>query len=126
MCDVLGVGCSGYYAWLSSTPSPRQLEQQRLEVKIKEIFYRHKCNYGARNIRQEMQATGFVISRRRVSKLMKTQGLYCKTKRKFKATTDSRHNLPIAPNFLAREFDAWAPDQKYVGDITYIWTQEGW
>lgn len=126
MCDVLGVSRSGYYAWLSSTPSPRQLEQQRLETKIKEIFYAHKCNYGARRIRQEMQAIGFVISRRRVSKLMKKQGLYCKTKKKFKTTTDSQHHLPIAPNLLAREFNAYTPDQKYVGDITYIWTQEGW
>jgi len=58
--------------------------------------------------------------------LMKQAGLTCKTKRKFKVTTDSKHQLPIAPNLLNREFEAMGPDQKYVGDITYIWTQEGW
>lgn len=126
MCDLLKVSRSAYYAWFDSTPSPRQLERQQLADKVKEIFWDHARNYGARRIRHAMQAQGFVIRRRRVSKLMKSQGLYCKTKRKFKATTDSRHTLPIAPNLLARDFSALAPDQKYVGDITYIWTQEGW
>ena len=126
MCCVFSVGRTSYYSWLRSTPSLRQLETQRLAEKVKEIFLANKCNYGARRIRKEMHYLGFTISRRRVSKLMKSQDLYCKTKKKFRVTTDSNHMLPIAPNLLARDFTAIAPDQKYVGDITYIWTQEGW
>ena len=87
----------------------------------------NRCNYGARRIRKILQLEGVSISRRRVGKLMKQQGLCCKTRRKFKIiTTDSKHNLPIAPNKLERNFSADYPDEKYVGDITYIWTTEGW
>ena len=66
------------------------------------------------------------ISRRRVSKLMKRQDLYCKTKKKFRVTTDSAHNFSIAPNLLQRQFNVSRPNQAYVGDITYVRTQEGW
>lgn len=86
----------------------------------------NRCIYGTRRIRRAMLNQGLAISRRRVGKLMKRQHLVCKTKRKFKMTTDSNHQLPIAPNVLQRDFTAIAPNQKYVGDITYIWTQEGW
>lgn len=86
----------------------------------------HHCNYGARRIRRSLQQLEVVISRRRVAKLMKNQGLCCKAKRRFRATTNSKHHLPIAPNLLARDFSATKPNQKYVGDITYIWTEEGW
>jgi len=85
-----------------------------------------RCNYGTRRIRKILLRQGILISRRRVGKLMKEQGLNCKTKRKFKLTTDSKHPLPISPNLLERNFSSSAPDQKYVGDITYIWTGEGW
>jgi len=85
-----------------------------------------RCSYGTRRIRKILQKQGIVISRRRVGKLMKQQELRCKTKRKFKVTTDSKHQLPIAPNLLDRNFMAHVPDEKYVGDITYIWTEEGW
>jgi len=85
-----------------------------------------RCTYGARRIRRALIKSGMAISRRRVGKLMKQQQLSCKTRRKFKVTTDSKHQLPIAENILKREFDATQPDQKYVGDITYLWTQEGW
>lgn len=83
-------------------------------------------NYGSRRIRKCLQLEGLIISRRRVGKLMKQENLHCKTKRKFRLTTDSKHNLPIAPDRLQRDFIACKPDQKYVGDITYIWTDEGW
>lgn len=87
---------------------------------------KNRCLYGTRRIRKILQTEGETISRRRVGKLMKQQELYCKTKRKFRITTDSKHNQAIAPNHLGRQFSALAPDQKYVGDITYIWTAEGW
>jgi putative transposase len=126
MCSILKVGRTSYYDWLRAQPSFRQLETERLAKVVKEIFIDNYCNYGARRIRKAMNHLDITISRRRVVKLMKNQGLYCKTKKKFRNTTDSNHSSPIAPNLLARDFTATAPDQKYVGDITYVWTDEGW
>ena len=82
--------------------------------------------YGSRRIRHILCKTGLTISRRRVSKIMKQLGLSSKIRKRYKVTTDSKHSLPIAPNLLARDFNARQPNEKYVGDITYIWTQEGW
>ena len=126
MCDVLQVSTSCYYHWCQAQPSKRAQENKRLSAKIKAIFYDNKCIYGSRRIRKELLAEGEIISRRRVIKLMKLNGLHCKTQRKFRITTDSNHKLPVAPNLLNRDFTASMPDQKYVGDITYIPTQEGW
>ena len=94
---MLNVSHSGYYSWLHAQPSPRQVESQRLSTKVKEIFIENRCNYGARRIRKAMNHLSINISRRRVSKLMKRQDLYCKTKKKFRVTTDSAHNFSIAP-----------------------------
>ena len=126
MCDVLGVGRSSFYDWLNGVPSTRAIENQTLANQIKEIFMDSRCSYGTRRIRHILQSKGITISRRRIGKLMKKQGLCCKTKRKFKLTTDSKHRYSISPNLLDRDFTADYPDQKYVGDITYIWTAEGW
>lgn len=126
MCDVLGVGRTSYYDWLNSQPSVRALENQEIGEKIKDIFVASRATYGARRLRRSLINMGYNLSRRRVRKLMKQANLYCKTRRKFKMTTDSKHKLPVAPNLLQRDFLATAPNQKYVGDITYIWTQEGW
>jgi putative transposase len=126
MCDVLNVSRSSYYDWLGSESSPRALENQRLAIMIKEIFMANLCSYGTRRIRKALLSRGILISRRRVRNLMRQQGLKCKTKRKFKVTTDSKHQLAISPNLLKRDFFASFPDEKYVGDITYIWTDEGW
>ena len=126
MCQVLGVSRSNYYDWLKRGPSARERDNLRLIEKVKVIFLSSRCTYGSRRIRHQLRSEGEVISRRRVRCLMSRADLHCKTKRKFKATTDSRHNLAIMPNLLNRDFTAAAPDQKYVGDITYVWTQEGW
>lgn len=126
MCTVLSVSRTAYYDWLKAQPSARSLENERLSLQIKEIFETNYGAYGSRRIKQVLNHEGIIISRRRICKLMKTLGISCKTKRKFKITTDSKHHLPIAPNLLKRDFDAMGPDQKYVGDITYLWTQEGW
>lgn len=126
MCNILEVNRSCYYEWLNSAPSARKLEDEELSKKIKVIFLENKCLYGSRRIRKALIKEGYKISRRRVGTLMKKQGLYCKTLRKFKVTTDSNHKLPIAPNLLNRNFYQDKPDQAYVGDITYIPTLEGW
>ena len=93
MCQLLDVGRSSYYEWLHAQPSARTLENQGLAKRIKEIFMESRCNYGARRIRKVLQSEGIFISRRRVGKLMKQQQLCCKTKRKFRTTTDSKHSL---------------------------------
>lgn len=126
MCQLLGIGRSSFYEWLVHKPSARTLENQRIVKRIKDIFMEGRGNYGSRRIRKCLQLEGLIISRRRVGKLMKQENLHCKTKRKFRLTTDSKHSLPIAPDRLQRDFIACKPDQKYVGDITYLWTDEGW
>ena len=127
MCDVLKVSKSGYYSWANQAfPSVRSLENKKLSQEIHRIFLEHKGRYGSRRIRQVLLNKEYPVSRKRVCKLMRAQGLCCKTKRKFRQTTDSNHDLPIAPNLLKRDFSPAGPNQAYVGDITYIPTQEGW
>ena len=94
---------------------------------INEVFVEGRGTYGSRRIRQRLiQKKITMISRQRVIKLMKESCLEVKTKRKFKATTDSNHNQPIAPNLLDRKFDVHLPNSYWVGDITYVPTEEGW
>jgi len=127
MCEILDVNRGCYYRWLREKfPSKRALENRELSERIKMIFIQHKCRYGSRRIRETLLTMGYAVSRRRVIKLMKSLQLCCKTKRKFKQTTDSNHQLPIAPNLLQRDFSPAQPNQVYAGDITYIATQEGW
>lgn len=83
-------------------------------------------NYGTRRIKRLLAKEGLLVSRRRIGRLMREQGLVCKAKRRYKVTTDSKHGLPVAPNLLNREFKPSQPNRSYVGDITYIPTQEGW
>lgn len=126
MCATLGVNRASYYEWLCSSPSKRTIENQFLSEKVNAIYWDSNQTYGSRRIQYILNTSGITISRRRVCKLMKVMKLSCKTKKKFKVTTDSKHMLPISPNLLARDFTASMPNEKYVGDITYIWTQEGW
>ncbi|MFT6346051.1 MAG: transposase InsO family protein [Polaribacter sp.] len=120
------VSSSGYYEWLNRLPSSRDIENQELQMQIKQVFVSNRNVYGTRRIAKILALDNIVISRKRIGKLMASAGLYCKTKRKFKVTTDSKHNKPIAPNLLARKFDVSAPDKYWVGDITYIRTESGW
>ena len=93
---------------------------------IIKIFNEGRNIYGTRRIASKLRANGIIISRRKIAKLMADTGLQCKTKRKFKTTTDSKHNKPIAPNLLKRQFHVAAPNRYWVGDITYIPTKGGW
>ncbi|HIB94074.1 MAG TPA: IS3 family transposase, partial [Candidatus Lambdaproteobacteria bacterium] len=111
---------------MKNRPSQRELEDQTFMEKIRMAFYEGRSSYGARRIKRALKHLGFQMSRRRVGRLLKRLGLCCKTKRKFKTTTDSNHNLPIAPNLLNRNFTPRTPNQCYAGDITYIPTDEGW
>ena len=126
MCRFMKVSRSGYYEWLTKPRCNRDNEDKALICKIKSIFQEGRCNYGTRPIRKELSRQGVIVSRKRVARLMNETHLVCKTKRKFKATTDSRHNKPIAPNLLDRKFNVSAANCYWVGDITYIPTAEGW
>jgi transposase InsO family protein len=120
------VSRSSYYDWLNSSEHLRAKEDKAFIEKIKLIFQASRRNYGSRRVRKKLLQEGSTISRRRVIRLMKEAELICKTKRKFKATNDSKHNKPVAPNLLDRNFTVDRPNLCYVGDITYIPTDEGW
>lgn len=127
MCETLMVSRSAYYAWLKKPAlSTRKQEDKVLSEAIKTLYIEHKCRYGARRLTKSLHKMGDTISRRRVGRLMKEMGLVCKTRRKFKYTTDSNHNQMISPNLLKRDFSPQRPNSVYAGDITYIPTQEGW
>lgn len=125
MAKILNVSKSGFYAYLNRPKSNREIENDRLLEKIKAIHKRSHGIYGYPRITKELQSDG-APSKNRVYRLMKKNGIKSKTVRKYKATTNSNHNLPVAENLLNREFTAEMPNQKWVSDITYIPTDEGW
>ena len=127
MCDVLKVSRSGYYAWRQRVPSAREMADADLLPEIKKIFADSKQTYGSPRVHIELQADGIRVSRKRVERLMRENGLKVPRKRKKRVvTTDSDHNLAVAPNLLDREFTAAAPNEKWVTDISYIRTDTGW
>jgi transposase InsO family protein len=120
------VSRSCYYAWLDAPKTALEQENDQLTETLTALFEQGRGTYGTRRLKRKFAEQGSVVSRRRIARLMKDAGLWCKTKKKFKATTDSKHNQSIAPNLLKRQFTVSQPDRYYVGDITYIATQEGW
>jgi len=126
MCLFLKVSRSCFYDWLKRPKTEREKENEALLILLKRLFKEGRGNYGTRRLKRKLADLGYTVSRRRIGRLMKRAGLICKTKRKFKVTTDSKHNQPISPNLLERQFSVEKPDQTFVGDITYIQTQEGW
>jgi len=126
LCELMQVSRTGYYSWRTRGTSARQKEYENLIPIVKEAHRISKETYGARRISKEIQAYGAYCGLVKAKTLMQLAGVSAKQKRKFKVTTDSKHNLPVAPNLLNREFKVTGPDLVYVGDITYIWTNEGW
>jgi putative transposase len=126
MCRFMGVSRSSYYAWLGRSETVSEKADAELTVMIKQCFSKSRANYGTRRLKEALSKRNRTVSRRRIGRLMREAHLACKTKRKFKATTNSKHDLPISPNLLDRQFTVDQPDQIYAGDITYIHTQEGW
>lgn len=120
------VSRSGYYSWRERGKSSRQIENEELISLVKKAHRESKETYGTRRIAEEVEANGNPCGRYRARTLMKLAGVTAKQPRKFKATTDSKHNLPVAPNLLERQFEVTEPDRVYVSDITYLWTSEGW
>ena len=127
LCILLDIAKSGYQAWRSGKViPPRKLEDLRLLVAIKAAPQRGRGIYGPKKIRDELAGQGIVVGLNRIKRLRTLHGIRCTHKKKFRVTTDSKHNLPIAPNLLDRQFVREAPNQVWVADITYIPTDEGW
>jgi len=126
LCRVLKVSESGYYAWATRLPSPRNRENARLEQEIQAAHQRTRGTYGPSRLQRDLADYGIFVGIGRIKRIRRKLGLRCKQKRKFKATTNSKHTLPVAPNLLAREFTVSVPNQAWVSDITYIPTAEGW
>lgn len=128
-CRVLGVSVAGYHEHFvrrASGAQRRHLSDDALLVHIKAIYAESRGGYGWPRIWKELLARGIRVGKQRIQKLMQRHGIRAKGKRRFKVTTDSNHNMPISANLLNREFTVDAPDRVWVGDITYIATDEGW
>lgn len=127
MCRVLEVCRSGFYTFLRRTPSARDRRREELADKIIEIHTDSRSTYGSPRVHRQLKESGESVSRKRVASIMRERQLQGKSPRKRKPhTTDSAHDNPIAPNRLERNFTATAPNQKWVADITYVDTDEGW
>ena len=122
----MNVSRSGYYAFLKRPESERSKRWKELLEKIKIIHKDSKEIYGAPTITAQIRSEGINVSRGTIALLMRNNGIKSKIRKKYKATTDSDHDLPVADNILNREFKADARNKKWVSDITYIWTDEGW
>jgi transposase-like protein len=126
MCRFLKVSHSAYHARLQRGQTEAEKDDAALTSLIRTEFDKSRAAYGTRRLKHILLGHQRTVSRRRINRLMREANLACKSKRKFKATTNSRHDLPIAPNHLDRQFTVNQPNQTYVGDITYVHTQEGW
>ena len=126
LCKVMQVSRSGFYNWVKRGKSTRDQERERLIPRVKEIHKTSKETYGSRRIAKEIEAAGTRCGKHKARTLMKLAGVEAKQRKKFKATTNSKHNLSVASNLLQRQFTVPKQDLAWVGDITYIWTTEGW
>ena len=126
MCKVLRVSESGYYAWLSRPASQRQRDDMVYLAHIRAEHARNYRSYGRKRMTDELRDQGIVIGERRVGRLMRENDIRIVRTHKFKRTTNSNHNHNIAPNLLDGDFQATGPNQKWAGDISYLWTAEGW
>ncbi len=126
MCGILGVSRSGYYDWSERAPSRLAQSNQVLDDRIGKLFALHRERYGAPRIADTLRDEGVHCSDNRVARRMRVQGLKAIQAKKFKVTTDSDHTKPVAPDLIEQDFSAPAANQKWTGDITYLWTDEGW
>lgn len=126
MCRVLQVSASGYYAWRERPESRRARANRALRAQIRAAHARSRRTYGSPRITRDLRAAGHRVSENRVARLMRTDGIRAKTVKKWKATTDSSHRLPVAANTLGRRFAVHEPNRVWAGDITCIPTAEGW
>lgn len=127
MCETLEVSRSGYYDYVKTQTAEDETDKLELLTRIRAIHAETRQCYGSRRMTRALQAEGFQVGRYKVRRLMKEAGVSVKRRSTRKPqTTDSHHDYAVAPNILNREFDVAKPNETWVGDITYLWTQEGW
>lgn len=126
MCRVAEVSRAGYYAWRRRGESARQASDRELVRRIREIHATNRRVYGSPRVHAELQELGVRCGEKRVARLMRQHGIRARQARRFRVTTRSNHRWPVEPNLLNREFTADRKDERWAGDITYIWTDEGW
>ncbi len=129
LCTALEVSKSGYYAWKKRPKSARDQENAGLSARVREIFKRSRGTYGAPRIQKKLKEAGANHGKERVRKIMRKEGISAKPRKKFVKTTDSKHDLPIAPRVIQTEHQETLParpNQAWAGDITYVATKEGW
>lgn len=128
MARVLGVSRSGFNGWCKrqTTPSGRHVYRKTLDAKVRAAFVFGKGRSGAPRLVDDLLDAGFAVNQKTVAASLRRQGLFAKAAKKFKATTNSKHNLPVSPNLLGQDFSAKKPNEKWVSDITYLWADEGW
>lgn len=126
MCRALAVSSSGYYAWAARPESRRAAENRRLLAAIRVIHAESRATYGSPRVHATLTAHGQRVGATRVARLMRASHIRAKTVKKWRATTDSAHAHPVAPNRLNRQFAVAQPNRVWAGDITCVWTAEGW
>lgn len=126
MCSALGVSVSGYYAWRDRPPSARTRANDQLLEQIREAHQRSRGTYGSPRITHELRAQGHRVGENRIAGLMRTAQIRAKSARKWRATTQSKHRWPVAENKLGRAFNVAQPNRVWAGDISYVWTAQGW
>ena len=126
LCQIMDVTSRGYRAWRRRPLSTRQRQDMVLLAHIREQYHLSHKSYGCPRMTQELQDIGLSVGHRRVGRLMRQNNIYAVRTRKHKVTTDSNHTFNIAPNLLHQDFSADKPNQKWAGDISYLWTREGW
>lgn len=127
MCDLLQVSRSGYYTYVQALEQPAKTARVDLTLHLRELFLVHKRRYGSPRLAVELKASGFSCCRNTVAKLMRREGLYALSRRKYRPqTTQSGHAWPVAENLLQQQFEAEGPNQVWLADLTYVPTDEGW
>ena len=126
MCRTLDVSQSGFFAWRNRPACQRQRQDMVHLAHIRTVFALSNGTYGSPRMHRDLIDEGHQIGRHRTARLMRENSLVARQKRRFKRTTDSEHAWPVAPNLIAQDFVADAPDRKWGADISYIWTAEGW
>ena len=126
MCEVLKVSSNGYYSWRNCHFNKRTEENSKLIPLVRQVHSESGGTYGTRRIAKALQALGIPCGRSRARTLMRMAGVAARQRKRFRVTTDSKHNLPVAPNLLNRQFEVKRPNSVWVSDITYVWTREGW
>ncbi len=126
MCQVMGVSRSGFYKWLNRPESEQKKRRKKLVKQIHHLFLDSRRLYGSPKITRQLKTKGICVSQKTVARIMREHELVSRTVKKYKATTNSRHSLPVHENTLNQRFSTEKPNQVWVADITYVPTQEGW